>query len=307
MRKAAIISALLHVSVFVFAWFGLPSLFRDDPLHDQMVQVEMVVLDEPPKPEPKPAPPKPKPAPKPVAAPPPPPPEPPPVPEPPKLAEVAPEPPPPEPEPVPAPKEKPKPKPEPKPKAEPKPAPKPVAKAPPKPAPKPKPKPKAKPKPPPDQFQNILKDLAREKAALEKSESKDRKKDQVAAVPPEPKADRPASRATDIDSARASAQLASLVKQQVTPCWNIPGGAKDAQKMQIAVRIQLNPDGTLRGPPRIEDAARMSSDPFYRAMAESAARALRLPSCTPLRLPYAQYDLWKDITLIFDPSEALGP
>jgi len=304
MRKAAIISALLHVSVFVFAWFGLPSLFRDDPLRDQMVQVEMVVLDQPPKPEPKPEPPKPKPAPKPVAAPPPPtppaPPEPPPVPEPPKLAEAAPEPPP-EPEPAPAPKEKPKPKP----KAEPKPEPKPVAKAPPKPAPKPKPK--AKPKPPPDQFQSILKDLARQKAELEKSESRDRKKDQVAAVPPEPKAERPAPRAANIDSARASAQLASLVKQQVTPCWNIPGGAKDAQKMQIAVRIQLNPDGTLRGPPRIEDTARMSSDPFYRAMAESAARALRLPSCTPLRLPYAQYDLWKDITLIFDPSEALGP
>jgi hypothetical protein len=302
MRKAAIISALLHVSVFMAAWFGLPVLFRDDPI-EPAVRVDVVVMETEPKPEPPKAEPKSAPKPKPAASKPPPPPEPPSVPEPPKMAAVTPPvPPAPEPEPLPVPKAKPKPKPEP-PKVEPKPAPKPVAKAPPK--PKPKPKPKAKPKPPPDRFDTILKNLAKEKAARDKDA--DKKETKVANAPPLPKVDRPAPRASSFDTARTSAQLAAMVKQQVTPCWNIPGGAKDAQKMQIAVRIQVNPDGTLRGAPRIEDTARMARDPFYRAMAESAARALRLPSCTPLKLPYDKYDLWKDITLIFDPSEALGP
>jgi hypothetical protein len=306
MRKAAIISAMLHVSVFLVAWFGLPVLFRSEKPTDQPVKIAVVMMDEQPKPAAKPEPPKPapKPAPKPkpVAAKPPPPPEPPPIPEPPKIAAVAPEPPP-APEAVPVPKPKPKPKVEPKPE----PKPKPVAKAPPKPKVKPKPKPKRKPKPPPDQFQTILKNLAKEKAALDKAEDK-KKEAKVAAVAPMPKVER-AVRAvrSSFDAAQASAQLAAMVKQQVTPCWNIPGGAKDAQKMQIAVRIQLNPDGTLRGPPHIRDTRRMAADPFYRAMAESAARALRLPGCSPLKLPYDKYDLWKEITLVFDPSEALGP
>ena len=50
----------------------------------------------------------------------------------------------------------------------------------------------------------------------------------------------------------------------------------------------------------------MKKDFFYRAVAESAVRSLQHPRCMPLELPLAQYDLWKDITFNFDPSEALG-
>ena len=77
--------------------------------------------------------------------------------------------------------------------------------------------------------------------------------------------------------------------------------------MQIGIHIRRNPDGTLLGVPRIADVGRMREDPFYRAVAESALRALRNPGCSPLKLPYDQYDLWKSITLNFDPGEALGP
>jgi hypothetical protein len=76
--------------------------------------------------------------------------------------------------------------------------------------------------------------------------------------------------------------------------------------MNIEIRILLNPDGTLRGAPRIEDQARMSNDPFFRAVAESALRALRKPLCSPLKLPYSEYDEWKEIILTFNPREALG-
>ena len=76
--------------------------------------------------------------------------------------------------------------------------------------------------------------------------------------------------------------------------------------MNIEIRILLNPDGTLRGVPRIQDQARMTSDPFFRAVAESTLRALRNPLCSPLRLPFGEYDAWKEIILTFDPRKALG-
>ena len=76
--------------------------------------------------------------------------------------------------------------------------------------------------------------------------------------------------------------------------------------MSVDIRIRLNPDGALGGQPRIEDSGRLGRDPFFRAVAESALRALRNPRCMPLKLPYDQYDLWKEITFVFDPSTALG-
>lgn len=101
-------------------------------------------------------------------------------------------------------------------------------------------------------------------------------------------------------------KLTAMVKQQVAPCWSIPGGVKDAHAIKVAVQIRLNTDGTLRGAPRVVDAARMKSDQSFRVIAESAVRALLNPRCRPLKLPYDQYEIWKDITFNFDPGEALG-
>ncbi len=102
-------------------------------------------------------------------------------------------------------------------------------------------------------------------------------------------------------------RLAAMVKQQLAPCWSIPGGVKDAHTIEVGVRIRLNTDGTLRGAPRVVDSARIQSDRSFRVIAESAVRALLNPRCRPLKLPYDQYEIWKDITFNFDPGEALGP
>jgi len=300
MRKSAIISALVHGVVIALVYFGLPSLFQPRPVEDTPVPVEIVSLQDemaatkPPPAPPQPAPAKPTPPPKAETPPPPTPPEPP------KAAPVA-ETPPPEAEPLPLPKEKPKPPP--KPEAKPKPAPQ-VAAAPPAPVPK------RKPKPPPDQLQALLKNLAQQKAQQEKTQKAEKKAPPKKAEPVDVKsliASLNAPQRSEIDKRRLGATLAQLVKQQISPCWSIPGGAKDVQGMKIAVRIQLNQDGTLRGPPRLEDTGRLQSDPFYRAVAESALRALRNPNCSPLKLPLDQYDLWRDITFLFEPGEALGP
>ena len=97
------------------------------------------------------------------------------------------------------------------------------------------------------------------------------------------------------------------VRQQIVPCWNIPGGVKDAQKMQISIHIRLKRDGSLLGSPQVVDRERFRNDQSFRVVAESALRALLNPRCSPLKLPYGDYDIWKDITFNFDPSEALGP
>ncbi len=102
-----------------------------------------------------------------------------------------------------------------------------------------------------------------------------------------------------------AATLSQEVMRQVTPCWSIPAGVKDAHTIRVGVRIYLKPDGHLSGPPRVEDSKRMRSDLAFRAVAESALRALRNPRCSPLRLPLKSFETWREISFNFDPRELL--
>ena len=66
MGRSAVYSAILHVVVFVIAWFGVPQLFRPEIAPEQPFVIEVLpiaaVTNVPPKPEPpKPDPPKPEP------------------------------------------------------------------------------------------------------------------------------------------------------------------------------------------------------------------------------------------------------
>jgi outer membrane biosynthesis protein TonB len=272
MKRAVIISAILHVLVVAVTYFGLP-IFFDPPKIESSppMAVEIIMPEQVPQ----------KPVPKPVAQPEPVVPPPPPM----AMPELAPEPVPP------LPKVKPKSKLKPKPKVAKKAKPKKPAKV-----ARVAPKPKRRP-PPPDEFRKLLKDLTKRKKPVPKVAKKTPK---IVKLQPTP-----------IQSAYARRQveneLSKKVRQQIVPCWNIPGGAKNAQKMKIGVRIRLNRDGSLLGNPRVIDTKRFRSDQSFRVVAESAVRALLNPRCSPLRLPYGQYEIWKDITFNFDPSEALGP
>ena len=310
MRSGASISALLHALVIVLIVVGLPDILKSERQPLVAIAVEVVTAEalkkEPvkkasPKPAPKKSPPKPQP-PKAMKRPPPPPP----TPEPPKqrtkLAELAPKP-----------VEKPKPAPKVKPVPVPKPKPKPTVKNPePKPQRKPKPpaetqvaaksplapRPKRKPKPPPDEFQSLLKNLANEKKQRKREPEK--KLEKIASKSP------PTPKRSALQERMIAQGLAQAINSQVTPCWKIQAGAKDAANMRVAVNIRLNPDGSLGRQPRVQDDTRMSRDGFFRAVAESALRALRDPVCMPLKLPYEHYDMWKEISFVFDPREALG-
>ena len=294
MRDGAFLSAGLHAIVISVAVVGVPALFTTEPSELSPIVVEVINLVEDATPPPRPEPPQtakteiePPPAPPPPVETPPP--------APPVLALA--EPAPPEVEPVP-----PKPEPEPPPVAEPKPPPEPKAK-PPVDVAKAVPRPRRKPKPPLDAFQTLLRNLDQErKQALNQPQPRN-----TAGVPQVrvESSQTKEHQMSPIDRRRLIATLAQLVMQQVSPCWSIPAGSKDAHTMQVGVRIFLNPDGTLSGPPQVEDTQRMNSDPAFRAVAESALRALRHPRCIPLRLPHKHYDTWRAVTFNFDPRELL--
>jgi hypothetical protein len=300
-RTSLAISSLFHVGVIAVSYYGLPALRDNTPLVDTPIIVELVNVAEitnvapKPKPKAKPAPPK--------AKPPPPPP---------KAAETPPPPPPPEPEvkeevaalpPVPEPKAKPKPKP--KPKVDVKPKPKPKVKIKPKaPTKLAKIKPRQKPKPP-DAFASVLKTLAELESTAPAKKKKEKK--------PAPKKDAfeleiakaLASKANTFDASRpVSISEIDLVRQQITQCWSVPAGAKDAQNLVIDIAVKMNRDGTVQHAELRKGSGSMS-DPFYRTAAESALRAVLNPKCQPFKLPAKKFDRWKTMTLSFNPSDIL--
>ena len=66
----------------------------------------------------------------------------------------------------------------------------------------------------------------------------------------------------------------------------------------------MNQDASVRNA-QVVDQARMMTDPFFRAAAESAMRAVLNPRCNPLRLPREKFDTWKSFILNFNPKEML--
>ena len=283
-RRTLVYSALFHIGVAAGLW-GLYHFhfFDRDIIEDTPLVVKLVNPSEltratevnltPPKPE----------KPKEVAQ------AEPPKPEPPKAEPPKPEPAPPPPPPPPQPPkpEPPKPEPPPPPTPEPKPEP-------PKPAPAPPPPKPAPPKKNDDAaFDALLKNLAKKDPART-----DQPKQQVATAEP---------KASTQPIAPLGAQLSTseldLVKQQIYECWNPPAGAREAKNLTPEFRVYMNQDGTVRSATQLNSDR--NSDPFFRAAAESAMRALRNPRCSPLKLPPDKYALWQTFTITFDPKDAL--
>jgi hypothetical protein len=97
----------------------------------------------------------------------------------------------------------------------------------------------------------------------------------------------------------------AALNEQLSHCWSVPAGVKDADKMIIPLDVEVNPDRTVASV-QVEDSGRMSSDPAFRAAALAAMRAVRNPDCSPLALPPDKYETWKSLLLNFDPKQMLG-
>jgi outer membrane biosynthesis protein TonB len=109
------------------------------------------------------------------------------------------------------------------------------------------------------------------------------------------------------DRNAATMDIRDAIFAQMRECWNIPAGAPNPEKLIVAVRVYLTQDGKLARPPELAPESRggAASNPYMRAAAEAALRAVNV--CEPYRnLPLDKYDVWREITVVFDPSKAAG-
>ena len=97
---------------------------------------------------------------------------------------------------------------------------------------------------------------------------------------------------------KATATEIAIIRNHVRQCWNAPYSANELNKI-INLKIFTNPDGSVVNV-KILDVAFYQKDPIYRATADSARRAVK--DCSPLPLPKNKYDLFKIFTFNFDTS-----
>ncbi len=313
MQTSVALSAGLHAIVIAFAWFGLPHLWNDPPVLDDIVFVRMADLSDvtnvPPDqpspttqktvPDPTPGQTRRKPPPKPTA----------PILTVPDAASSPPE------KPKPVVKKAPPPKPKPVVKTTPAPKPKPAAE----PAPQPKPTPKtvaalSKPEPQPEpetapkqvvpnkqKLARLLKNLKKTPPQTAEKPLKDQTKDLLTRVR-EATRNR-TDRKFDADRKMTVDEI-QVVRQQIARCWNIAAGARAAATLNVEIEMSVNPDATIRDA-TVVNQTRMRTDPHFRAAAESALRALNDPQCRRLLLPPDKYALWKTFIFNFDPRKML--
>lgn len=96
-----------------------------------------------------------------------------------------------------------------------------------------------------------------------------------------------------------------MIRGQFIKCWTLPAGAMNAETLSSLIKIELSQDGTVTSAALSPDQmSRYNSDPFFRAAADSAVRAVW--KCSPLKnLPPDNYGAWKKLDLNFDPAAML--
>lgn len=89
------------------------------------------------------------------------------------------------------------------------------------------------------------------------------------------------------------------IRDQIQKNWNLgsAAGAPNIEQIMVELRIELMPDGTVTQVTLLNNQA----DPYFRALAESAIRAVRFAS--PLKIPQGKY--WPSMKLRFRPSEVM--
>ena len=177
---------------------------------------------------------------------------------------------------------------------------------------KPAPKPKSKPKPPKKPEPTPPKEEPPEE---KKEDQKDFTSLLKSLTPDEPDPPAPTESEPKPDDQGQVSQIADFAKQMtrselddlnrgVQPCWNVNAGGKDAQDLNVRLRVFVNPEMRV-SEVQILDQLRYNTDTHFRAAAEAARRALLNPACSSLRLPPEKYEQWKVFIYNFDPKGML--
>ena len=103
-----------------------------------------------------------------------------------------------------------------------------------------------------------------------------------------------------------TADLASALQSEIYRCWSPPEGAPHPERLIVTFELFLNRDGSVAQPPQLtaNSAAAVASDPYMRAAAEAARRAIY--TCAPYKLPPDRYSQWQVVEITFDPRILAG-
>ena len=104
-----------------------------------------------------------------------------------------------------------------------------------------------------------------------------------------------------------TADIRDALRSQIAPCWSPPVGAPSPDQLVVDFDLFLRVDGSVAQPPQLtaDSAARAARDPYTRAAAEAARRAITV--CAPYKLPADRYSQWNEINPFhFDPRQMMG-
>jgi outer membrane biosynthesis protein TonB len=95
--------------------------------------------------------------------------------------------------------------------------------------------------------------------------------------------------------AAEQASLSQAINRQLRPHWSAPQGV-DADQLVTVLSWELNPNGSLKGTPRVvsQSGITESNRPQAQLHAERAIRAVQLAA--PFNLPDQFYDKWRRVT-----------
>ena len=89
------------------------------------------------------------------------------------------------------------------------------------------------------------------------------------------------------------------IQQHVSKCWQPPLGAAGNDTLIVDIFVSVNRDGEVLKAD-IEDRLRFNLDPYFKASAIAAQRAI--VDCSPLPIPPQKYDQLKEFTFEFNPK-----
>lgn len=93
-------------------------------------------------------------------------------------------------------------------------------------------------------------------------------------------------------------ELAAL-RSAIEGCWSVPSGLAEAENMKATVTMELQPDGTIKGKPKVTSSGGEAGP--RRAFRGSVLRAVK--RCAPYSLPKDKYDTWAEVVVNFDASD----
>ena len=117
------------------------------------------------------------------------------------------------------------------------------------------------------------------------------------------RSDQPATFGTGpgtVDSRMTASELDAL-RARLSQCWSPPIGWTDPSEVRVVLMLFLNVDGSVSGAPQVLEAP---GGRYAQTAAESAARAVR--RCAPYNLPVEKYEAWKEVRVVFDPTDMGG-